>query len=142
MPSEKMRVVLDTNVILNALSPKLGYRSLLQDLITGKYEVYITSEILLEYEEKINHFYGDRTASLLLDALTASNNVHKIEVFFRFNLIPDPDDNKFLDCAFAANAHFLVSDDKIFRVLSDLEFPKIKVTNLEKFFTEILPKLS
>jgi putative PIN family toxin of toxin-antitoxin system len=134
MPSEKMRVVLDTNVILNALSPKLGYRSILQDIILGKYELFITSEVLLEYEEKIDQFYGSKTASLFLDALTASSHVHKIEVFFRFNLLSDFDDNKFLDCAFAANAHFLVSEDKGFHVLSKLEFPKIQVISLEKFF--------
>jgi putative PIN family toxin of toxin-antitoxin system len=132
MPNEQMRVVLDTNVILNALSPKLGHRGVLRDLISGKYEAFVTSEILLEYEEKIAQFYGPQTANGFLDALLASNYVHKIEVFFRFNLIPDFEDNKFLDCAFAANAHFLVSDDKAFRVLKEVEFPRILTLGTER----------
>jgi uncharacterized protein len=133
MLNEQLRVVLDTNVILNALSPKLGYRDILRDLISGKYDAYVTSEILLEYEEKIAQFYGPQTADLFLDALLASNYVHKIDVFFRFNLILDMEDNKFLDCAFAANAHFLVSDDKAFRMLKEVSFPRIPILNLFDF---------
>jgi uncharacterized protein len=47
-----------------------------------------------------------------------------------FNLL---DGNKFMDCAFAANAHFLVSDDRSFRVLKNLSFPKVEVMTLEEF---------
>jgi len=132
-PDEKLRVVLDTNVILNALSRRLPYQGILRDLISGKYELSLTTEILLEYEEKITEFYSQATADLLLDALTTSNHVQKVEVFFRFNVISDLDDNKFLDCAFASNAHFLVSDDRAFRVLKGLEFPKIEVLTLGEF---------
>ncbi len=140
-PGEKLRVVLDTNVILNALSRRLPYQGVLRDLVSGKYELSVSTEILLEYEEKIAEFYSQATATLLLDALITSNHVQKKEVFFRFNVIPDLDDNKFLDCAFASNAHFLVSNDKAFRVLKGLEFPKIEVVTLEEF-GEILNGIS
>lgn len=132
-PGEKLRIVLDTNVVLNALSPRLPYRSVLQNLFSGKYELCVTTEILLEYEEKITEFYSQATAVVLLDALTMSSHVQKTEIFFRFNVIADLDDNKFMDCAFASNAHFLVSDDKAFRVLKNLDFPKIGVLTLEEF---------
>ncbi len=102
-------------------------------MISGKYELCVTTEILLEYEEKITEFYSQSTATVLLDALTTSSYVHKKKVFFRFNIIADLDDNKFVDCAFAANAHFLVSDDKVFRVLKSLDFPKIEILTLEEF---------
>jgi len=136
-PDEKLRLVLDTNVVLNALSRRLPYQRVLRDLVSGKYHLCATTEILLEYEEKIAEFYSQATAAILLDALTASSHVHKKEVFFRFNVIADLDDNKFVDCAFAANAHFLVSDDKAFRVLKNLDFPKIEVLTLDEF-VEIL----
>jgi len=132
-PGEKLRIVLDTNAILNALSPKLPYRGILQNLFSGKYELALTTEILLEYEEKIADFYSHATAVMLLDAFTMSSHVRKTDVFFRFNVIADLDDNKFMDCAFASNAHFLVSDDKAFRVLKNLDFPKIEVLTLEEF---------
>jgi len=130
---EELRVVLDTNFLLNALSPRLTYRDILRKLTLGKYQLCITTEILLEYEEKITEFFSASTATLLLDALVMSSNILKTEVFFRFNVIADLDDNKFLDCAFASNAHFLVSDDKAFRVLKNLEFPKIEVLTIKEF---------
>lgn len=132
-PGEKLRVVLDTNVVLNALSPKLPYRDILRNLLSGKYELCVSTEILLEYEEKIAEFYNHTTATLLLDTFSMSNHVYKKEVFFRFNVIADLDDNKFLDCTFASNAHYLVSDDRAFRVLKNLDFPKIEVLTLDEF---------
>lgn len=132
-PGEKLRIVLDTNVVLNALSPRLPYRNVLQNLFSGKYALCVTTEILLEYEEKITEFYSQATAVVLLDALSMSSHVQKTEVFFRFNVIADLDDNKFMDCAFASNAHYLVSDDKAFRVLKNIDFPKIEVLTLDEF---------
>lgn len=136
---EKLRVVLDTNVLLNAMSPKLPYRAVLQYLLSGRYELCLTTEILLEYEEKITEFYSPPTAAALLDAFAISSHVRKTEVFFRFNLIKDMEDNKFLDCAFASNAHYLVSDDKDFHVLKNLVFPKIEWVRLDEFCKLLLP---
>ncbi len=34
------------------------------------------------------------------------------------------DDNKFVDCAVAANASFIVSHDKDFNILKEIDFPK------------------
>lgn len=45
----------------------------------------------------------------------------------------DPDDNKFVDCAFAANATYIVSNDRHFDVLSKIDFPKIQVLKLIEF---------
>ena len=55
--------------------------------------------------------------------------------YFKFNLLSDPDDNKFVDCAIAANADFIVTHDKDFETLKKLQFPKIKVIDTLKFFT-------
>lgn len=131
--NEHLRIVLDTNVVLNALSRKLPYRHLLRQIIVGGYHLFVTTEILLEYEEKITQFYSKQTAVTLLDALLASQFVHQVEVFFRFNMIKDLDDNKFVDCAFAANAHYLVTDDRAFVSLKNLDFPKIEVIKLDMF---------
>lgn len=41
-----------------------------------------------------------------------SSNVARKDPFFRLRLIKkDPDDNKFVDCAFACQADYIVSDD-------------------------------
>ena len=45
----------------------------------------------------------------------------------------DHDDDKFVDCAFAANAAFIVSDDKHFDVLKEMTFPQLLVLRLREF---------
>ena len=105
------------------------------------YELYLSSDILLEYEEKITDLFSKETAELLIGAFTLFDNVKKSDIHFHLNLISvDPDDNKFSDCAFAANAHYLVTDDRHFNVLKSVSFPAIRVIKLVQF-KEILVSL-
>jgi predicted nucleic acid-binding protein len=61
-------------------------------------------------------------------------NVKKIDIHFSLALISaDMEDNKFSDCAFAGNVHFLVTDDKHFNILKTTMFPAINVISLEVF---------
>ena len=46
----------------------------------------------------------------------------------------DMDDNKFVNCAFAGNVHFLVSNDKYFNILKTTPFPKIPLLSITEFF--------
>jgi predicted nucleic acid-binding protein len=57
--------------------------------------------------------------------LWVSNDILLIDI--------DKDDNKFSDCAFAGNVHYLVTNDKHFNVLSSVSFPSINVITLEVF---------
>ena len=50
---------------------------------------------------------------------------------------PTPDDNKFVDCAVAASADFIVTEDKHFKVLKDIPFPLVNVISMDDF-VEIL----
>ena len=45
----------------------------------------------------------------------------------------DPDDNKFVDCAFAAGADYLVSEDTHFNILRDTPFPLLNLVTLDEF---------
>ncbi len=61
-------------------------------------------------------------------------NVEFVNVYFKWQLIEnDPDDNKFVDCAIAANAKCIVSEDKHFRILKTIDFPKVEVLTIEEF---------
>ena len=69
-----------------------------------------------------------------MGALTLLPNVKKTDIHFQLFLIDkDKDDNKFSDCAFAGNVHYLVTNDKHFNVLASIPFPKINVVSLEAF---------
>ena len=107
-----LKIVLDTNALLRSISRRSAYAVILDKLYENAYELYISNDILLEYEEKITDIFSKETAELITGALSLLNNVKKIDVHFHLNLITtDPDDNKFSDCAFSGNVHFLVTDD-------------------------------
>lgn len=131
-------VVLDTNIILSAIYSKSSYHVILKKLFEGKFYLHVSTEILLEYEEKISNIFNAQVAETFIAALILNNHVIKTETFFDLNLIhQDKDDNKFVNCVFAANAHFLVTNDKHFNVLKTIDFPKINVINIDDFI-EIL----
>ena len=90
-----MKVVLDTNVILRAISSKSEYAVLLDELYFQTYSLVVSTEILIEYEEKITEFFGKSIAKDFLDFLIVLPNVEKVDAFFKLNIIQkDPDDNR------------------------------------------------
>ncbi len=50
----------------------------------------------------------------------------------------DPDDNKFVDCAIAGAADFIVTDDKDFNVLKNISFPKVAVLSSDEFLEMVI----
>ncbi|AMR25955.1 hypothetical protein A0257_01810 [Hymenobacter psoromatis] len=74
-----------------------------------------------------------------VDSLLTRRNLIEIEPTYRFNLLRDPNDNKFVNCAIAANAVCIVSHDRDFRVLRTIEFPKMAVVDTEGFRELIFP---
>ncbi len=129
-----LKIVLDTNALLRSISRRSAYAIILEKLYENAFEVYITNDILLEYEEKIADFFSSETAELIIGAFALLPNVKKVDIHFHLNLIgADPDDNKFSDCAFAGNVHFLVTEDKHFSILKSISFPSINVIALDQF---------
>jgi uncharacterized protein len=59
-----LTVLIDTNVMMVALSPKSNLHSLFLSFINGEYVLVISNEILLEYEEQIRK---DMTRALSLN---------------------------------------------------------------------------
>ena len=53
----------------------------------------------------------------------------------------DEDDNKFIDCAVAANADFIISNDKDLRRLNPIEFPPMKIISSDEFENEFKTQL-
>ncbi len=73
-------------------------------------------------------------ATNISEMLLTLSNVQKQDVFYKWNLIEiDKDDNKFVDCAVAGNADYLVCNDKHFNCLKIIEFPKLNLLTIEEF---------
>ena len=133
-----MRVVIDTNVLLVSISTKSRYRPIFDALLEGKYQLAISNEILSEYMEVLERKANATVATNIAEALLNSENVIRTEIFFSWGLIKeDEDDNKFVDCAIAANAKYLVSNDKHFRILQEVEFPKVDVVGIDEFLESL-----
>ena len=100
----------------------------------GKYCLCVSNDILSEYQKMIASKTSEKVARNVVDLLLKSRNVEFIDPHFKFHLIEaDNDDNKFVDCAIAANATFIVSEDKHFNVLEQIPFPKVLILRLREF---------
>lgn len=128
-----MKVVIDTNILLVSISRRSPFHWVFKSLVEGRYSLCVTTEILAEYAEIIERHTGAATAEAALKAILELPNVERIDVYFRWNLLKDYDDNKFSDCSIAAGADYLVTHDKGYNTLSELDFPSINVISAETF---------
>ena len=129
-----MKIVLDTNCLL-VIIPKLSIYRKVYDLIREeKITLAVTTEILAEYEELLSNFYTETVAQNVIRQIIELQSTELKTVFYSWNLITkDPDDNKFVDCAIGASAELIVTNDRHFKELDNIDFPKVKHLKLEKF---------
>ena len=76
-----MKVVLDTNVILRAISSKSEYAVLIDELYLQAYSLVVSTEILFEYEEVLKRKFSDTVAENFLIALKELPNVYFVKVY-------------------------------------------------------------
>ena len=127
-----MRLVLDTNSLIQCVSRRSRYHDLWLSFIDGRNQLCVTTEILNEYVEILQRETTENFASIMLEVILNNPNTLFINIFYKFNLIiADPDDNKFIDCAIAAQAKYIVTEDHHYDVLRDLEFPKVDIIGLD-----------
>ncbi len=106
-----MKVVLDTNVLIDGFKDEYSYEKRVIDEITaGRIEAFankqtvqenklIISQLLdnPEYKEELNNFFGQVTHVI---------NRHRIHI------VPDEEDNKILESAVESGAEFLITNDR------------------------------
>lgn len=135
-----MNVVLDTNVFLVILPENSIYHPVYKALYQGKYNLVLSHQILLEYEEQFSLRYKTPIAAKIIEGLVNNNNFIFCDPRFLFNLIyHDPDDNKFVDCAVAGNADYIVTNDRHFDVLKSIDFPSVNCITLQEFQKILYP---
>ena len=128
------RIVLDTNCLLASISSKSENFRVWKDFQAGRFILCVSNEILEEYQEIISRKTNPAVAENVVNAIVESEFVEFIDPQFHLGLIEaDHDDDKFVDCAFAANATYIVSDDSHFDVLKTIEFPQLLVLKLKEF---------
>ena len=103
----KPRVVIDTNVVISAALNPVGLEAQLMELLAKLFfDAYISEEILSEYLEvlsrpKFARLDQERIRLLLTTLVKRSILVSPIR---RLNISIDEPDNRFYECAAAANS--------------------------------------
>jgi len=129
-----LKVVLDTNILIAVIGRKSPFRWIFDCIIQGRIILCVSNEILFEYQEILAKKTSLDVAENVVNFITVNPFTKKTDIYFNFELISeDADDNKFVDCAIASNAVCLVSNDKHFQVLKTIDFPKVKVLELQEF---------
>lgn len=132
-------VVIDTNCLVQMISLHSPYRPIWNAFLLGKFQLCISNEILEEYQEIIEQQTTSHIAENIILLILNKKNVTFVDPHFRLGLITeDPDDNKFVDCAFAANADYLVSNDKHFTILHNIPFPRLNLVRMADFLETII----
>lgn len=102
--------------------------------MTGEHILCVSNEIIEEHTEILQYFFGQKLAEVVIRTLINNKFVEFITPYYRFNLIStDMDDNKFVDCAIAANAHYIVTNDHHFDVVKSTPFPSVDIIKLTDF---------
>ena len=133
-----LRVVLDTNCLIQSISHRSPYYRIWSDFIAERYALCVTTEILEEYAEILTRHLSPTVAEIVVAAILRANNTVRVDAQFRFNLIAiDQDDNKFVDCAIVSNAAYIVTNDAHFNCLATIPFPRVDVCGIDEFLKEL-----
>ncbi len=128
------RIVIDTNCLLAILPTKSPYHEVWAAFLGNRLEICVSTEILMEYEEILSEKTSPIFAESIIQTLLNRKNLIRVSPVWRFNMIThDPDDNKFVDCAVCGQAEFLISNDKHFTTLRNVEFPPITLVTIQEF---------
>jgi putative PIN family toxin of toxin-antitoxin system len=117
MNSRRLRVVLDTNVIVAALRSRRGASFLLLELLSqGKIRIVLNAPLVEEYEEVIRrpmhrrmHGLAEPEIYRFLRGLIAAADIVETPPDRRIVLVRDPDDAIVAEAAIEGNADHLVT---------------------------------
>ena len=102
--------------------------------MNGEIQLCVNTEILNEYEEILSEKTTKEIAHNVVEAIGRLSTTYFQDSYYHFGLITeDPDDNKFVDCAIAADAELIVTNDKHFEILKTVAWPKLTIIRLKEF---------
>ena len=109
-----LRLVLDTNILVSAaLKPDGLQRTVLLLAVTPPARLYVSDAIFVEYRAVLARPELRIRKGLQWQLLQlVRNRSHSVTVSRRLQATKDPDDNKFLECADAARADYLVTGNQ------------------------------
>ena len=128
-----MKIVLDANIFISSFFWGGNPRLVLERVITGKDELYITKEILGEIESVMGRpkFHVKKEeVDYFINSIEEIGNkiVSKRQVN---NGSRDKTDNKYIECAITANADYIISGDM--HLLELKEYKNVKIVTAKDY---------
>lgn len=106
--------------------------------MAGRISLCVNSDILNEYEEILAEKTNAEIARNVVRAIMRLHTTIFQQVYFHFGLIEaDPDDNKFVDCAVAVDAEYIVTNDAHFNILKQIEWPRLTIIDIKEFTRQL-----
>lgn len=126
-----MRIVIDTNVIIDGIKDDYSYeKQILDAVINGEIEAFANHQTISENRLITGKLVEDedykRQISLLLTQISLVQNRKQIHI------VRDPEDNKILESAVESKAEFLVTRDN--DLLSLEKFQGIEIVTPAEFW--------
>jgi len=122
-----IKVIVDTNVLISASVKGRDPEAIILFLVSNPdFEWIVSEEILMEYKSVLARKKLKLSPDLkqrwfnIIDAFTTI-----IDVNISVDFPRDPKDAKFLECAIASSADYLITGDRDFEIVIDLEVTKI-----------------
>lgn len=140
-----MIIVLDTNALVQIFGARSPFLGLQQAILNGRVTLAFSTPILLEYEEVMNRYGGPGRWPQVWRVLEMTGQLHdnlrRVEPTYNWRLITaDPDDDKFADCAIAAEAEWIVTEDRHLDALKHSGHKPQPITP-QAFIRDLLAKL-
>ena len=73
-------------MLLVSISSKSKYHWIYQKLLRGEFDLFISNDILLEYEEIINAKYNSKVAKDVIRSLLMLQNVYQSSIYYNRNV--------------------------------------------------------
>ena len=126
-----MRVVLDTNVLINGFKDENSFeKRIIDEVISGKIEAFANRQTLRENKLISSQLIENDAYQKDLENLFSKINwvVNKRQI----KIVRDPQDNKILESAAEAHAEYLITSDN--DLLSLNSYQDIKIVNPSQFW--------
>ena len=127
-----MQIVIDTNVIASAIFFGGNPKKVIDYVMNGSIDAFVSKNILEEYIDTVNYLKCKFPRKHpVIPLVHIESKCKLIDVKSKFDVCRDPDDNKFLECAYDANCYYIVSGDK--DLLSIEYFKGINILTVSEF---------
>ena len=108
-----MKIVLDANIFISSFFWEGNPKTIVERIISGIDELFLTKEILNEIEDVIKRpkFHADNDRiNYFIKSIEEIGNIITPQILVK-NGSRDRTDNKYLECGITANADFIISGD-------------------------------